>query len=166
VTVTVPVRIRRAVADDAEAMAKAHLDSIRSIGPAFYPAELVELWASAVAPDMYLTAMQRGEEFFIAIGEIDGRDAVLGFSSHSVDHAQDGISVYVRGGAARQGIGSALLRLAEAHAVESGATSIQIQASIAGIEFYKAHGFEEIGRGEARLRAGQSIPCIFMHKQI
>lgn len=160
------VQTRRAHPGDAEAIALAHLDSIRSIGPTFYPPDVVEEWASGLTPDIYVKAMEGGEAFFVATGHIDGQPVVLGFSTHRVDDAQDGMSVYVRGGAARRGIGTTLLRLAEAHALESGATSIQIQASLAGIEFYKANGFEEIGRGEALLMSGRSMPCVFMRKPI
>lgn len=142
----------------------AHLDSIRSIGPAFYPPDVVEAWGSGLTPDIYVTAMEGGEAFFIATGHINGEPAVLGFSTHRVDDAQDGTSVYVRGQAARRGIGSALLRLAEEHALTHGATSIQIQASLGGVEFYKANGFDEIGRGEAHLTSGRSMPCVFMRK--
>jgi putative acetyltransferase len=149
---------------DAEAIALAHLDSIRSIGPAFYPPDVVEEWSSGLTPDIYVKAMDGGEVFFIATGHIDGESTVLGFSTHRVDDAQDGASVYVRGEAARRGIGTALLRLAEEHAVAQGATSIQIQASLAGVEFYKANGFDEIGSGEALLMSGQSMRCVFMRK--
>jgi GNAT superfamily N-acetyltransferase len=158
------VQTRRAHPRDAEAIALAHLDSIRSIGPAFYPPDVIEAWGSGLTPDIYVKAREGGEAFFIATGHIDGKPAVLGFSTHRVDDAQDGASVYVRGDAARRGIGTALLRLAEAHAVAHGATSIQIQASLAGVEFYKANGFDEIGRGEALLTSGRSMPCMFMRK--
>jgi GNAT superfamily N-acetyltransferase len=144
----------------------AHLDSIRSIGPKFYPPDVVEAWSVGITPDMYVKAMQGGEAFFVATGQIDGKPAVLGFSTHRVDDAQDGASVYVRGGVARQGIGTALLRVAEGHARAHGATTLQIQASLAGVEFYKANGFEELGRGEALLMSGQSMRCVFMRKTL
>lgn len=156
--------MRRAHPADAEAIALAHRDSIRTIGPAYYPPEAVEAWGSGLTPDIYVNAMEGGEAFFVATGQIDGEPAVLGFATHRVDDAQDGVSVYVRGGVSRQGIGSALLRLAEEHAVVHGATRIQIQASLAGVQFYKANGFEEVGRGEAVLMSGRSMPCVFMRK--
>jgi putative acetyltransferase len=159
------VQTRRANPEDAEAITSAHLDSIRSIGPTFYPPEVVKEWASGITPHLYVKAMEGGEAFFIATGHIDGQPVVLGFSTHRGD-AQDGMSVYVRGGAARRGIGTALLQLAEAHALESGATSIQIQASLAGVEFYKANGFHELGPGEALLMSGRTMPCVFMGKSI
>jgi GNAT superfamily N-acetyltransferase len=109
-------------------------------------------------------AMEGNEAFFIATGVINGEPAVLGFSTHRIDDAQDGASVYVRGEAVRQGIGTALLRVAEEHALARGASSIQIQASLAGVGFYKANGFEETGRGDALLLSGRSMPCVFMRK--
>ena len=158
------VQTRRAGANDAEAIALAHLDSIRSIGPDFYAPHVVEAWGSGITPDLYIRAMAGGEAFFIATGELDGNTVVLGFATHRVDDDQDGASVYVRGRAARRGIGTALLRLAENHARATGSKTVQIQASLAGVEFYKANGFEELGRGEAVLMSGHSMPCVFMRK--
>ena len=158
------IQTRRANPQDAQAIALAHADSIRSIGPAFYPPDVVEAWGAGLTPDVYVKAMESGEAFFIATGNLDGQAAVLGFSTHRVDDDQDGASVYVRGGAARRGIGTALLRLAEAHARAHGAKTIQIQASLAGVQFYKANGFREIGRGDALLISARSMPCVFMRK--
>lgn len=159
-------RTRRATRRDAEAIALAHADSIRSIGPAFYPPDVVQAWGSGLAPDIYVKAMEDGEAFFIAIEDDDGEPMVLGFSTHRVDEDQDGVSVYVRGAAARRGIGTTLLALAEEHARIHGAKAIRIQASLAGVEFYKANGFMEIGRGHAVLMSGCSMPCVFMRKAL
>jgi GNAT superfamily N-acetyltransferase len=155
---------RRATPEDAAAIASAHADSIRSIGPLFYTPEVVEAWGAGLTPDIYVTAMAGGEAFFVATGVLDGQAVILGFSTHRIDDDEDGVSVYVRGVAARQGIGTGLLRLAEEHARAHGAASIQIQASLAGVDFYRSNGFEETGRGEAQLMSGRSMPCVFMRK--
>jgi putative acetyltransferase len=160
------VRTRRANTKDAEAIARAHVDSIGSIGPRFYSPEIVDAWSTGLTPDVYVQAMEGGEAFFIATGELDGEIAVLGFATHRVDDDQDGASVYVRGRAVRRGIGTALLQLAVEHARANGATTIHIQASLAGVEFYKANGFEELGRGEAQLMSGRAMPCVFMRKTL
>jgi ribosomal protein S18 acetylase RimI-like enzyme len=111
--------------------------------------------------------MDGGEIFFIAVGEIDGADAVLGFASDYVRNgSHHGTSVYVRGTAARRGIGSTLFRLAEAEAITRGATSIHIEASLAGVDFYKSHGFVEVSRGYTHLMSGKSIDCVFMEKTL
>jgi putative acetyltransferase len=151
----VEIETRRAHFEDAEAITLAHIDSIESIGPRYYPPETVAAWKAGLQPNLYVRAMQEGEVFFISIGHINGEPAVLGFATHRVADLQDGTSVYVRGIAGRRGIGTRLLRLAEEHARAGGATTIQIQASLAGVPFYKANGFEELGRGEAHLMSGQ-----------
>jgi putative acetyltransferase len=159
--------IRRAEPSDVNAIALAHRDSIQSIGPSYYSEEIVGYWQEAIEGQLYLTAMDGGEVFFIAIGDIDGRPAVLGFASdYCIEGQTHGSSVYVRGRAARQGIGSALLAEAEAHAIETGAASIEIEASLAGVDFYGANGFIEVGRGETRLTTGRRMECVFMRKDL
>lgn len=158
--------IRRANASDANDIAAAHLDSISSIGALFYPAETVNDWGAGLTRELYVKAMERGEVFYIAVGAIDGKPVVLGFASHRVEAQQHRAAVYVRGKAARRGIGSALFRAAEAAAISAGASSIHIDASLTAVEFYKANGFEEVGRGEHRLRSGRSMACVFMRKAL
>ena len=158
--------IRQAHPPDANDIAIAHLDSIRSVGPGFYPPTVVEDWGEGLTADVYAKAMEGGEVFFIAIGPIDNERAVLGFATYRIDDARDGMSVYVRGVATRRGIGSALLKSVEAHATAKGATSIQVEASLAGVEFSKANGFEEVGRGDTRLMSGRPIACVFMRKTL
>lgn len=163
----VNVEIRLAAPSDAQAMALAHRDSIRSLGGRFYPAPVLDDWAHGLAASVYIRAMTRGEVFFVATGTIDGTASVLGFASdYCREGSTHGTSVYVRGAAARRGIGSALFRRAEAHAVANGAASLEIEASLAGVDFYAAHGFVETGRGETRLKSGRPIACVFMRKPL
>jgi GNAT superfamily N-acetyltransferase len=98
----------------------------------------------------------------IAGGEPD----VLGFSSHAVESDEHRTAVYVRSTATRHGVGSALFKAAEAGAIDAGAASLHVDASLAAVEFYRANGFEEIGRGEHRLPSGRSMPCVFMRKNL
>jgi ribosomal protein S18 acetylase RimI-like enzyme len=161
------VETRRAQPADADAIALAHLDSIRSIGARFYPPGIVDDWQEGITAALYINAMEGGEVFFIATGVVDGQELVLGFSSdYPLDGARHGTSVYVRGAAARQGIGSKLLLLAESHAREAGAASIHIDASLAGLPFYRAHGFVETGRRDVRLATGKLIACVCMRKDL
>ena len=162
-----PFEIRRAEARDAESIAAAHLDSIRTIGPRYYEPAIVQDWGGRVEAGMYLRAMARGEAFFIAVDPLDHHGSgVLGFASHGRHGDEHGIGVYVRGSAARRGVGSALLRAAEAHALEGGATTLAIDASLAAVDFYKRHGFVETGRGSHRLWSGRSMSCVFMKKDL
>lgn len=160
-------QIRLAEPSDVDEIALAHRDSIQSLGPAFYPSEVVESWQEAITGELYLEAMEAGEAFFIAVGDADGGRAILGFASdYCIEGSKHGASVYVRGRSARRGVGSALLARAEAHAVSNGATSIEIEASLAGVAFYEANGFVEVGRGHTRLTTGRSMECVFMRKDL
>jgi GNAT superfamily N-acetyltransferase len=159
------VEIRRAALEDVDAIAAAHLDSIRAIGALYYEPRIVSDWGARVKGELYAKAMARAEVFFIAI-EPSGQRDVLGFSSHRIGVSGHRTAVYVRARAARQGIGSALFQTAEAAAIAAGATSIDVDASLAAVEFYTANGFEEVGRGEHRLWSGRSMACVFMHKDL
>jgi GNAT superfamily N-acetyltransferase len=159
--------VRRAYPSDASDIAAAHYDSIRSLGAGSYPPHVVDDWAEGLTADVYIKAMAGGEVFFIAVAAIDRANMVLGFASDYVrEGSQHGTSVYVRGAAARRGIGSALFKLAEAEAISKGATSFRVEASFAGVEFYKANGFVEVARGETHLRSGRPIGCVFMEKAL
>ena len=46
---------------DVHEIAAAHLDSIRSIGPLYYPAQVVSDWGARVTGDLYVNAMASGE---------------------------------------------------------------------------------------------------------
>jgi putative acetyltransferase len=163
---TLDFEVRRAGPADVDAIAVAHLDSIRSIGSHYYDPPIVDDWGARVNGALYSQAMARGEEFFIAVtGRRSGRE-VLGFSSHRIDEDEHRTAVYVRGDAARIGVGSALFRTAEAAAIAAGATSLHVDASLAAVEFYQANGFEVVGRGEHRLSSGRTMACVFMRKNL
>jgi GNAT superfamily N-acetyltransferase len=164
--VNYPFEIRAAGPDDAGAIAAAHVDSIESIGPRFYSADVVQAWRAAIEPAMYRRAMDAGEVFFVAVASQEGSREVLGFSSHHRADGQHGVGVYVRGMAARRGIGRSLLRLAESSALAAGAKTLQLDSSLAAVDFYNANGFVETGRGEHQLRVGQPMACVFMQKNL
>ena len=164
--VSMPYTIRAATADDVDAITSAHIDSIGTIGPRFYGADIVRAWRAAIQPRLYVDAMASGERFFVAAITQDERRDVLGFSCHHVDDGAHGVAVYVRGIAARRGMGSALLRVAETSAASAGANGVRLDASLAAVDFYKANGFAETGRGEHRLRNGSSMVCVFMQKNL
>jgi hypothetical protein len=118
------VETRLASAADADGIAAAHLDSIRTIGARFYSPEVVEDWAARISSDRYVKAMENGETFYIAVGTENGKPEVLGFASHRVENSQHRTAVYMKRSASRSGVGSTLFRLAEGNAVALGAGSI------------------------------------------
>lgn len=163
---TISFEVRCASTSDADDIVAAQIDSIHSIGALFYPVEVVNDWGARLKGDVYVKAMERGEVFYIAVAQLDGKSEVLGFSSHRIEEDEHRTAVYVRGKASRLGIGSALFRSAETAAIVAGATSIRVDASLAAVEFYKANGFNEVNRGEHRLWSGRPMACVFMRKNL
>ena len=112
-------------------------------------------------------AMARGEVFFIAIGEIDGKRAVLGFASdYRIEGSEHGASAYVRGRwrVAESGPRSCASRkrMPSLEELEVSGSRRRWLASSSTVR----HGFVEIGRGETHLRSGRPIACVFMEKQL
>jgi GNAT superfamily N-acetyltransferase len=158
---------RRATESDVDGMADAHRESIVQLGSEYYERAIVNEWAGVVNRRLYLDAMGRGEVFFIAVQEMAGHPMVLGFSSdYVISGTTHGTSVYVRRVAARRRVGSRLLALAESFGRSRGATSVQIEASLGAVEFYKRHGFVETARGDVTLSSGFRMPCVFMSKEL
>jgi hypothetical protein len=162
----VMAQIRRAGPSDAEHIAAAHLDSIRTVGARFYSADIVEDWVARISPERYVKAMEGGETFYVALGSIDDRPCALGFSSHRVEDGRHRTAIYIRGRVVRSGFGSSLFRLAQSLAIAGGATSIRVDSSLAAVDFYLANGFEVIGRGSHQLWSGRSMDCVFMEKTL
>ena len=60
-TTFVDLEIRQADRTDVNAIAEAHRDSIKSLGPAFYSPTDVEAWKQGLSGEVYLKAMDAGE---------------------------------------------------------------------------------------------------------
>lgn len=162
-----PFVIRAARPEDANILAEVHVDSIRTLGAVAYSAELVEEWGAPRTGERYLKGMESGQRWFLAVQFIsDGSERALGLSVYSVQAGQHRIAVYVRGEAARRGIGTALFFAAETAARERGGLEIDIDASLGAVPFYKTLGFDELGLGQHQLSTGGWMPAVFMRKRL
>ncbi len=158
-------KIRPAEEGDANAIAAAHVDSIRTLGPGAYDAEIVEAWGAPRSGERYVSAMRQGEAFFVAAPSPEN-GSVLGFSSHRVERGIHRTAVYVRGAATRQGIGSRLLQRAIDVALLQGAEEVRVAASLVAVPFYLKNGFVELAAGSHRLQKGPEMACIHMKKAL
>jgi putative acetyltransferase len=158
-------QVRPAEAVDGDRIAEAHIASIRSLGAKSCNPEIVDDWGAPRSGDVYRRAMERGEIFFVAVEREPGKnDRILGFSSYRFEQGKHRTTVYVRGDAAGNGVGTALFTSAEAAARQHGAREIDVDASLAAVAFYKANGFQELGTGEHTLQSGKRMACVFMRK--
>ncbi|MBV9223335.1 MAG: GNAT family N-acetyltransferase [Acidobacteriaceae bacterium] len=156
--------IRSAALADADQIAAAHVDSIHSLGAKAYGPDIITAWGAPRDGERYRRAMESGELFFVATESDSTDERVLGFSSYRVEDGKHRTAIYVRGEAARTGVGSALFKAAETAAREHGAKEIHVDASLAAVGFYKRQGFEELVAGQHQLKGGTLMDCVFMRK--
>lgn len=153
--------LRSATSDDAPALRRVHETSIRGLGPVAYTADEVESWVGVLTDDGYRRAMGEGGETFV-VAETTA-DGVIGFCSWLDDEVK---GLYVTPGWARRGIGSALLRLAEAAIVAMGHRLIRVDATLVGHPFYEIHGYRVVRRERRRTRGGLLIETLDMEKAL
>ncbi|MGB7552795.1 MAG: GNAT family N-acetyltransferase [Candidatus Korobacteraceae bacterium] len=73
---------------------------------------------------------------------------------------------FVRPGAERRGIGSAILQASEAAAVAEGFKSFELRSTLTGVAFYRAHGYAEIDPIEVALTDGVILQVVRMAKAV
>lgn len=159
--------VRPAGAADGEAIAAAHIDSIRTLGAQAYSEDVVADWGAPRTGERYRDAMSRGVLFFVAVPASGGNaGSVLGFSSYAVEGDMHRTAVYVRAHAARQGVGRALFGAVEGAARESGAPVLTIEAALGAIPFWTAMGFESVAPTDHVTRGGHLMPSLLMRKPL
>jgi len=127
--------IRPFVSSDVEALARVYRNAVRTIAPQAYTAEQVSAWA--LFPDDL-------EEFRIRMGR--GVTLVAEEAGHIVAFGQlepdDHLDfLYCCGDASRKGVGSAIYRALETHAMAKGVKEIHTDASRISRPFFEKHGY-------------------------
>jgi ribosomal protein S18 acetylase RimI-like enzyme len=151
--------IRRGAPDDALAILRIHRHSILSLGIATYGLAEVESWAAGLVPERYVEAMEEGGETFIVAVAADG--ALAGFCSFKDDEVK---GLYVAPTMACRGVGSALLRQAEAAIAAAGHARVRIGAALSGQAFYERHGYRVVERRGWKARGGLVIAALAIEK--
>lgn len=160
-TETTAMLFRLGTPDDAAAIMRVHRESILELGTKSYSLAEAESWAAGLVAERYVTAMAEGGETFL-VAEGDGA-GVVAFCSYKEDEV---CGLYVAPSAARSGVGSALLRRAEAAIAAAGHRRVRIGASLSGEAFYARHGYGVVLRRGWKTRGGLTIPVVDMEKTV
>ena len=153
------MQLREATPDDAEAVCKVHVASVRELGSEAYDEAQVEAWSSGREPKDYPI---ESEGCYFVVAELDGQ--VRGFGElrfESGEYFEANVdaevrAVYVYPEVARQGVGSALLAELERAGREAGFERLGLWASLNAVPFYESHGYERIT--EHRHEFGGEVP--------
>lgn len=153
------VRIRRARLADAREIAAVMSASIRTLARGSTTPRRIALWSS-LPPLYHAWAMSVGGERYVVAGRrgrIDGYAALRG---------SELTALFVRPGAARGGIGAALLARVEREARRGGATRLRVAAAPSALAFYAAMGFRRGRPVSVPLPGGAALPARLLSKRI
>ncbi|HEY9538841.1 MAG TPA: GNAT family N-acetyltransferase [Kiloniellaceae bacterium] len=154
-------RIRRGRPADAEGLYAVQERAVRVLGRQVYNDSQIESWVHGNSPQRYVEAMRGdGERFEVAVSGLPG---AIGFCAVK---GQELRSLYVDPDWSGLGVGSALLRRAEAIITAAGHERVVIGASLAGLPFYEQRGYQVVKRRHWRSNGGLMIPAADMEKRL
>ena len=156
------VKVREMLTDDARTFLKVHHAAVRGIAIKDYPPEVVEDWAPIpVTKSDVERFLANPDDEIRLVAEIDGK--IVGVGCLVVANCELR-ACYVAPDAARNGVGSALVREIERIARYHRLPYLQMDSSVTAELFYLHHGYSVHQRGEHRLNSGRSMACIKMAK--
>ncbi|ANL28630.1 GCN5-related N-acetyltransferase protein [Rhizobium phaseoli] len=158
------VSVRQMCPEDARAFLEVHRAAVRGTAAKDYPPKVIETWAPLpLSDDLIQKVRANPDEELRWVAEIEGK--IVGIGALVTKNAEVR-ACYVLPAAARNGVGSALLRKIERVAAEHGLSLLQSDSSITAEPFYKAHGYEVRERSHHVLGSGVLMACVKMYKAI
>jgi GNAT superfamily N-acetyltransferase len=98
-----------------------------------------------------------------------GGDQFSGREDSLLDPSRDAAKIrafFVHPEWARRGIGGIILEACENAAIAAGFTRLEMGATLSGVPFYRANGYEEIENQAAPLGSGEELPIVKMAKRV
>jgi putative acetyltransferase len=157
---TRPFTLRRARAEDVDAVHRIHTTAIREGAADHYSPEAIDAWVGAFNPARFPENMRRMDFFVVELP--DGR--LAGFVTLDPEGSELE-SMYVAPWGHGKGLGSYLLGFAEGLARERGLSRLWLDASLNAVGFYARHQWTEVRR-HARVRDGVEIQVVKMEKEV
>jgi putative acetyltransferase len=158
------ITVRQMRAEDARAFLEVHHAAVRGIAAPDYPLAVIEAWATLPVTDRTVAGfLANPDDEIRLVAEIDGEIVGVGAVVPSKAELR---ACYVAPGAARRGVGSALVREIERIAREHDLTFLELDSSVTAEPFYTALAYEVRERGEHILGSGQPMACVRMRKDL
>jgi GNAT superfamily N-acetyltransferase len=179
------LRIRQAVAADAPRLREVIEASVRGLQSHDYsPTQIEGALQTVYGVDSQL--IEDGTYFVAEISEgataqivacggwskrrtLYGGDQFKGREDSLLDPAHDAARIrafFVHPDWARRGIGSMILDACESAAIAAGFARLEMGATLSGVAFYRARGYEEIENHQAQLANGEVLAIVKMAKQV
>ena len=153
-----PVEVRLATENDAEAIVRVAIAAIEAISAQIYSEEQKRSWLKGRNVDDFRKAiLEVGETIFVA--ELNSE--VVGFASYTAEKLQ---AIFVDPGCQKQGIATRLYRIVESEACSKGIPELVLRSSLNAAPFYRLMGFVDVERKNYLMQHGVEMPCIDMKK--
>ena len=179
------IQIRRAIAADIPRLREVIEASVRGLQTEDYsPAQIEGALQSVYGVDSQLIAdgtyfvgkvSESQNSEIVACGgwskrkTLYGGDQYAGREDSMLDPAHDPAKIrafFVHPKWARRGIGGLILEACENAAREAGFTRLEMGATLSGVAFYRAKGYETVENQQVALGNGQSLAIVRMAKRI
>jgi GNAT superfamily N-acetyltransferase len=181
------IHIRKAAAADVPRLKEVIEASVRGLQSRDYsPAQIEGALKSVYGVDSQLIedgtyfvaelqATQRADAQIVACGGWSKRKTLFGGDQYAnredslLDPSRDTAKIrafFVHPDWARRGIGTMILEACENAAIASGFTRLEMGATLSGVPFYRAMGYEEAEKQAAPLGNGEILPIVKMAKEV
>lgn len=160
---TMQITIRDIGPDDAEAFFRVHHAAVRGIAAKDYPPEVIENWAPRIDDAALAKFLANPDGEHRVIAETSG--TAVGIGSIVVAKCELR-ACYVAPDAARQGVGSEIVRQLEELARQHNLPFLQLVSSITAEAFYESLGYLSLGRDQHTLSSGVPMACVKMRKEL
>jgi putative acetyltransferase len=158
------VTIRPMQPEEARRFLEIHRAAVRGLAAKDYSPVVVDAWAPLPITDETLERFLSNRDHEIRLmAEIDGQCVGIGAIVLGNSELR---ACYVAPGAARRGVGSALVAEIERIAREHGLLYLRLESSLTAEPFYEALGYRVEERGEHVLGSGVAMAAIKMRKQL
>ena len=152
------INIREARKEDGPSIALVHTVTVSAIETNLYTREEIESWATPRSLDGYAELIQTRECF---VAEVDDQIAGFGVLNPATSVID---AVYVSPSASGRGIGLRLLHTLEERALSLGLKTLQLNASLNAVPFYRRAGYLGAEQKKYKLQTGVEISCVPMSK--
>lgn len=142
--------IRVARPEDAKAICRLHVASIRVLCTRDYTPEQIEAWAGPKRAADYVRGMEAGEAMYVA----EARGELSGFGCRLGNELR---ALYVAPTATGGGVGTAILKRIEEDAFAAAIRALELQSTLTAASFYQARAYSR-GEPVVMLMRGVAIP--------
>ncbi|WP_066077881.1 GNAT family N-acetyltransferase [Bergeriella denitrificans] len=154
--------LRPATENDCRFIHNAHLHAVQYTCIRSYNERVLQAWEALLDMESYRATINDSSK---ALWVIEYKGAIQGFFQVDFKEAQLD-ALYVHPLFHNQGLGTALLRRAEALAASKGLCFLKLYASLNSIPFYHLNGYESLCEAVLPLNQDVKVKCELMRKYL